>query len=139
VGAVSGLTREQIEQATGRDLDALVAAHVLGCRVFRAQYEWSHRLECACPDKSHDDPRLGKLKAYSTDIAAAWEVFDTALFLHGGASINADMEDYGRGAFFGNGPERVVTVFIGLDDGWSVTAPVCEAICKAALYAAVKE
>lgn len=69
---------------------------------------------------------------YSTDITAAWDVFEFALLNLGNARIDADMEDYGRGMFFGDGPERVVTVTVGEH---SHTAPVCEAICRATLAA----
>lgn len=70
---------------------------------------------------------------FSTYLLDAWRVFEAALVTHGMAAIDADMEDYGRGAFFGDGPERVVTVTVGR---YSSTGPVCEAICKAALLAA---
>ena len=72
---------------------------------------------------------------FSSNIGYAWQVFEKALTEHGAASISADMEDWGRGAFFGDGPEKAVTVSVGLGPAWYVTAPVCEAICRAALLA----
>lgn len=96
---------------------------------------------CLCgPAPNGYDSRTGQclrcggfvLPHYSTELTAAWEVFVVGLVTHGSASVGADMEDWGRGAF-GDGPEQVVTATVG---AWSYTAPVCEAICKAALLAA---
>jgi hypothetical protein len=41
----------------------------------------------------------------------------------------------GRGMFFGGGPEQVMTVTIG---DWTMAAPVCVGICRAALLAATE-
>lgn len=110
----------------GRALDKLVADRVMGWKVFESEMDGGR------PPHSSVSLVLKSFPHYSTDIAAAWEVFEQGLFRSGQASVFADMEDYGRGAILGDGPERVVEVVIG---GWTVTAPICEAICLAALAA----
>lgn len=116
---------EQYMQA-GRALDKLVADRVMGWKVFESE------MDSGRPPNSPISLVLKPFPHYSTDISAAWEVFDQGIFRFGQASILADIEDYGRGAILGDGPERVVAVVIG---GWAVTAPICEAICLAALAA----
>lgn len=114
----------------GRDLDARIAEKVFGCHLARGV---TGEPVCCCDFGPHTKSKFEMaLKAYSTDISAAWQVFETALIRVGTASISADMEDWGRGAFTASKADQVVTVTIG---EWSVTAPVCEAICRAALAA----
>lgn len=57
----------------GRELDALIAEKVMGCRP-EADTSGDGPV-CGCIDRSHSD-KLGWLKEYSTDIAAAWEVVE---------------------------------------------------------------
>ena len=61
---------------TDRELDALVAEKVMGCRV-----AWNAAPYCDCSvDRPHDiatDDDTFELPFYSTDIAAAWEVVET--------------------------------------------------------------
>lgn len=66
----------------GRDLDAIVAEKVMGCKV---QEQWANvrGYFCGCEgekyfmDRPHNrDGGDDALKDYSTDIAAAWEVVD---------------------------------------------------------------
>lgn len=122
---------EILAMKPGRELDRLTAERVLGVDRMTA------RVGVDGTDEPHYywGRHLGHSPAghYSSRISDAWLVFEAALLKHGTASIHADMEDYGRGAFFGDGPERVVTVTVG---HYSSTGPVCEAICKAALLAA---
>lgn len=110
----------------GRALDKLVAEYVMGWKVFESE------MEDGRPPHSPISLVLKPFPHYSRDISAAWQVFEQSLFRFGQASILADMEDYGRGAILGDGPARVVQVTIG---EWIVTAPICEAICLAALAA----
>ena len=60
---------------TNRELDALVAERVMGCRV-----AWNAAPYCDCSvDRPHDiatDDDTFELPLYSTDIAAAWEVVE---------------------------------------------------------------
>lgn len=79
----------------GRELDALIAEKVMGCKLAKredllktdinqTEYEFirKHKPEfwCDCVDKTHeqtDDYGIGYwLKQYSTDIKAAWEVVE---------------------------------------------------------------
>ena len=118
-----------------RELDALVATKVLG---------WTGVSSCAalgkwggCPP---GDPEVHLLPPFSTQIAAAWEVFIAGLAKTGLAAIEADMEDYGRGTFIAEAaaePQKGqasgdVWVTIGTKRYFG---PVCEAICHAALAA----
>jgi hypothetical protein len=112
-----------------RELDTLVAERVM---------EWVYdrdyiiRADTLLYAVDRDIVRKWHPWSPSRSIVAAWDVFTEALLRFGTVSIYADMEDFGRGAFLGNGPEQVMTVTIG---GYTVTAPVCEAICRAALSA----
>lgn len=64
-----------------RKLDALIAEKVMGCRVWTSI---GGSFACGCAKTTlgpHDDPKLDPkgydvIKAYSTDIAAAWEVVE---------------------------------------------------------------
>lgn len=53
----------------GRELDALVAEKVMGYKRLEPTLDWPERWLC-------DDRKLGGIPAYSTDIAAAWEVVE---------------------------------------------------------------
>lgn len=57
--------------------------------------------------------RLVTENARLQEIAQAWSDFEDGLIEAGVASIHADMESWGRGAFFGNGAEKCVTVVFG--------------------------
>lgn len=70
------------------------------------------------------------------DIADAWDVFIRGVITFGTASIDADMEHYGRGAILGSGPEEVVHVTIG-DAIVADKAPA--AICRAMLLAMIND
>jgi hypothetical protein len=119
------MTREQIlATAAGRELDAVVAERVMGLKEVTS---WADGVcRSRMPFGWHDVP------CYSTEIAAAWQVFVRGLTNSGNASICGDMEDFGRGAFTRGKADEVVTVTVG---EWSVTGPVCLAICQAALLA----
>ncbi len=64
----------------GRELDALIAEKILGCHPQRLKSDirpGDDDFECSCCDlyfKHSDHLEPSRLKAYSTDIAAAWEV-----------------------------------------------------------------
>lgn len=67
----------------GRELDALIATKIFGANVVHVnqQYGWridyvSDRTECNTPILSDYGVEGHMLKAYSTDISAAWEVFE---------------------------------------------------------------
>lgn len=70
----------------GRELDALVAEKVMGCKIDRSYVEgWPNwiggpRYRCGCGNYAHacgdDDIAEPLLNFYSTDIAAAWEVVE---------------------------------------------------------------
>jgi hypothetical protein len=73
------------EMAPGPDLDALIAEKVMGCNaVVRQEWSWKRTggdsdsdsgvtFWCRCIGR-HNRPDENRLKPYSTDIAAAWEV-----------------------------------------------------------------
>lgn len=85
------LTREQIEAAEGRELDALVAERVMGwkwvkipdfSREKQLGVRWN-RIRALCPpcgnppaDMREKTIDTGHLKPFSTDIAAAWLVLE---------------------------------------------------------------
>lgn len=105
----------------GPALDAEIARRVFGAKV-RDATERMHAIVY--------DPGFGRVRPYSTDIAAAWLVFKAGLEAFGTAQITADMEHYGRQS------EDIMTVTFGWDhrEGrW--TGPICEAICLAYLDA----
>lgn len=138
------MTKDEILKLEGRELDVVVAERVMGWRWLNlpglcrpcfkppdeiAQFlpEFVEQLTVTCDDSPPD-----RLPHYSADMSAAWQVFIAGLVNLGTASIYADMEDYGRGAILSGNAEQVVHVAIG---DMTVCAPVCEAICKAALLA----
>ena len=63
----------------GRELDALVAEKVMECQViWREQnlpFAAPKEPHCGCPERIHETPFRG-LSAYSTSIAAAWQVWE---------------------------------------------------------------
>ena len=131
------MTAEQIrELPAGRELDALVAEHLMGWKDIHLDAYVNYgngRDACGTtPDSKGGFYNSGRapVPRYSTDISAAWKVFVAGLWNAGTGNIAADMEDFGRGAILGNGPEEVVWVQIGEH---AVCAQVCVAICKAAL------
>ena len=92
----------------GRELDALVAEKVMGCKVY---VEANGNPRCDCPGANATGPRphasyglYASLKRYSTDIAAAWEVvekmredgFLVALYRSAGAWIADTNPGYGK-------------------------------------------
>jgi len=124
----------QGDLAAGRALDTLVATKVMGWHLVPSK-SFGPRGWATWDDSNGNAQAAGVGGGFkpSTDISAAWQVFEMVLVRVGTASIVADMEDWGRGAITSStGPERVVTVTIG---EWTVRAPVCEAICRAALTA----
>jgi hypothetical protein len=140
------MTRDDIERmGAGRSLDAVVAESMgwLVLSVPTDEEDWYEKRVTRFPcmflfeqggwdiQRSGDEFR-SEIWRPSADIRAAFEVFKAGLTRFGQAAIFADMEDYGRGTFFGNGPEEVMTVTIG---SWQVTDKVEIAICKAYLLA----
>jgi len=114
----------------GRELDALVAERVMGCTLWRRdealqtakdqkEYEAARRKDefrCECPGLPHhesNDDGESWLKAYSTDIAAAWEVVDAVKTNDGENGIY----DYPRG-------ESVELRYLVAQKIWSVTMRV---------------
>lgn len=73
----------------GRELDALVAEKVMGCKVYCVDPNYSYkdppkmwRCDCPGPNSAGERPHAddysfdGEIKSYSTDIAAAWQVVE---------------------------------------------------------------
>lgn len=60
------------EMEAGRELDALVAQHVMGCKVLGSELTGFF---CGCSPETHRD-KDGFLPRFSTDIAAAWEIVE---------------------------------------------------------------
>lgn len=118
----------------GRELDAAVA-EAMGLCLHREPAKW-RTVRCQGDSPDHycnlcgEDPE--PCPHFSTDIAAAWQVFVRGMQAAGYATIHADMEDYGRGLFTRGESEGVVTVTIG---DYSATEVAPLAICYAALSA----
>jgi len=90
----------------GRELDALVAEKVMGCRVTWLVYKGTGEKypHCGCTDYNggpHSNDPGGvwdnELAYYSTDISAAWEVVEK--FDYWRLETNADDEDGGTHHF----------------------------------------
>lgn len=62
----------------GRELDALLAEKIFGCKVDREKRFYEVTMFCGCPGRQHDSDsdRVEGIPWYSTDIAAAWQVVD---------------------------------------------------------------
>lgn len=101
----------------GRELDALVAKHIMG-EDYRAFANCNSRV------KARDDGTfLGRIPSYSTDIAAAWEVVERLK----GQSVVID---------FGEDTGAWEVSFIQQGERYTVScASVMHAICLAALKA----
>lgn len=117
----------------GRELDALVAEKVMGCKVLWQKATVSGPYcGCNCADGfeegPHSDPNRmdANLKSYSTDIAAAWEVVEKL------AENGKLLELYAGGG--PKGASWTATFFDGSSGNeYADTAP--HAICLAALKA----
>lgn len=71
------MTLESYNALSPRDKDALVAEKVLGCVVLGPQTKGPVTyLSHYCQDGQHWQPFLVKVRHYTTDIAAAWDVVD---------------------------------------------------------------
>src|SRR5690606_36013416 len=88
-GGVVNVTREEIMQLTGRELDAAVAERVMGLRPCRfretgrisglaTMWQCEHGTRRTCYPVNQDavDHPHSPLHHYSTNIAAAWEVVE---------------------------------------------------------------
>lgn len=67
----------EVEVAVGRELDALVAERVMGCKPVWLEEKGVHW--CGCehgPGRSPHGDGDGFIRPYSTDIGAAWEVLE---------------------------------------------------------------
>lgn len=116
-----------------RELDALVAEKVMGCKVTVLDSE-SGLFDCGCGAWEHqgsyfdegDEEEWSSLARYSTDIAAAWKVV-AAMQAKNWAWIIDNMQDYlGSWQAHFEYETSVVT---------AESENVCEAICLAALKA----
>lgn len=123
------------ELPAGRELDALIAEKVMGLCVRSAEQVGirAHEEEYACdfyvnkPDAS--EPRWGHmlpLQPYSTDIRAAWEVFERVRHLSQESSTRIEHE--------GDLWHATFSTLDFLAQASGETAPL--AICRAALKAA---
>lgn len=70
----------------GQALDALVAEKMMGCRVIRPEHGDVYPL-CGCENSPHDKPGTFRIQNYSTEIAAAWEVFEKMRLMGWGPEI----------------------------------------------------
>lgn len=126
------------ELQAGRELDALVAEKVMGCKPKKRHDGWV----CTCDDTDHavqsDNHDIPYLMAYSTDIAAAWEVVEKLhdgpppLVVIVGGYISAGMGNVPWVCEISNGitgPSQYVKKV----EAFAETAPL--AICLAALRA----
>jgi hypothetical protein len=134
-------------------LDALVAEKVMGCTVYWEPWAvGGDKPRCDCPGansplpRPHGEPVTGYVKHFSTDIAAAWEVFEKItselptverpnpfndVFIERSTDWGADKMDVlgwrvGRQVWFGRQVWSSVETI-----AWAPTAP--HAICLAAL------
>ena len=125
-------------------MDALVAEQVMGCRVQWRTYGSKGRYPyCDChgnagfhnqDDEQNDD----MLKAYSTDIAAAWQVVEKLAEQGIKTSISTFLNPVVFNVVLVGVPYNPLTAqSIGMwrDDCWATRKNVAEAICLAALNA----
>jgi hypothetical protein len=138
VGAVSGLTREQIEQEpVGRQLDAWVAQYVMDWhRVWDGD-----RLGRGLPTAESRSLGWSSVPLYSAHIQDAWDVL-----LHIHHDPNRRWLFSRRQAFYREIRDQARFKADGTDETFTVAWPdalgflaerMPEVICKAALYAAV--
>lgn len=121
-GGVVNVTREEIMQLTGRELDAAVAERVMGWKRGDPKYG----------DMPWYPPGTGRylgggrmdLPEFSADIAAAWEVVE-----HLATPDEALMITYSKGTW---------VVAVGSVEASATSESAPEAICRAALLAALK-
>lgn len=128
------------QMPAGRELDALVAERVMGCKVRRrifdgvggtpSEPESFTELSCQCPTGPRHSSS-GGTNYYSTDIAAAWEVVEKVRDLVPAEKFSVDwvsnnMTNKWQAGWWGGG----VPVLVCGED----TAPL--AICRVALTAA---
>lgn len=99
------------ELKAGRELDVLIAEKIMGLHVIQAQNG----------DFVLDDGRPQGLRAYSSDIACAWEVVGK-LLEHAYTAVQIEGLHY-----------HGYKCTVGVSDGFADTAPM--AICLAALKA----
>ncbi|MBA7499226.1 hypothetical protein ES704_01966 [subsurface metagenome] len=132
------MTKEEIlAMGTGQVLNAWVAEQIFDCFVVTGF--------CGCSTKSHRDYRRATyeltMMPYSTDISAAWQVWEMTNFDCVWRIVNPDKIQYAVGYACGVHNDLIRYHRGGnLDDYLS---PVCnsfpEAICKAALLAKLEE
>jgi len=122
-----------------RELDALVAEKVMGCKVLRHKYPDGNRewLSCGCDvsqqgyhphDLNDDGPASDMLNWYSTDIAAAWQVVERLISMgfYPGLIWGLDMNSNKTVCrFYSNYPHTT----------WAQEESAPQAICIAALKA----
>jgi hypothetical protein len=113
----------------GRELDALVAEKVMGCKVTRFTNSLKTvSARCDCPDDPHEyHTDFGGFKEYSTEMGPAWEVVEKMRPI-----ADLTLETYGTEPFF------CIAIFRkdagkGSFQAEAKTAP--HAICLAALKA----
>ena len=132
------------ELVAGRDLDALAAEKMFGCKVERDRVFWQgvkevvtfHACTCDFVDdyrldhKTHERDYYDDIKPYSTDIVAAWEILTHPRFV---------MQTIERGVEYAEtwhvevGVEAPDKGSISYYQATAATVPL--AICRAALRA----
>lgn len=118
------------EMEAGRELDALIAQHVMGCKVLGSAMTGFF---CGCSPETHRD-KDSFLPRFSADIAAAWEIVEKIK----ATSSRGYVLDFIRGEWTvglracGDAGEPEL---YGPDAGCAEEAPL--AICRAALKAAL--
>ena len=137
------MTKEQIRATKpGRELDAWIAEKVLGKKVAwvespeAANREWLAKGAPYTVDELH---MIWALPGYSTEIAAAWELVEAAA--KEGHTVAVDYSNVtNRWAAYVSGSRQACQGHYVVGDGGyaeATTAP--EAICKAALLAAMSK
>lgn len=120
-----------------RKIDALIAEHVMGCKVYEVLdygVEGNRWFRCDCPGANSIDERPhansdsfdGEIKIYSSDIYAAWDVAEKLRAEGLYFEIHNDKAEWSLTGYDGYNAERKSGV-----DGSARTAPL--AICLAAL------
>ena len=120
------MTKDEIlKMPAGREMDALIAKHVMGTSPRIVKREYSSGFELISQDwKEVVDRELAAMRHYSTDIAAAWQVVEK---IPGAVSLQRMDSGASWRAWYQPTP--------GSFSAWtqSETAPL--AICHAALLA----
>lgn len=115
---------------TPREIDALVAEKVMGCKLYRELdygVDGNYRFRCDCDgphgsDTPHSDDFIRhSIKSYSTDISAAWEVVEK--FKSENKSVTVDGGLYVDGYRFS----------AEMGHSWTIADSAPMAICLAAL------